>query len=121
MYSNCSHPFVMADVLADVWDGAVTNIFKGLSIGTLIDALTKVLMNELSFTTMSSDDGMLDEGLTISVATIASGFVVPISYSADVIAGDWVGSVMELIDVATIGVISGIGVDMFVDVLTVGM
>ena len=65
MYSNCSHPFVMTDVLADVWDGAVINIFKGLSIDMLIDALAKVLMNELSFTTMSSGDDMLDLGFSI--------------------------------------------------------
>ena len=65
MYSNCSHPFVMTDVLADVWDGTVINIFKGLSIGMLVDALAKVLMNELSFTTMSSGDDMLDLGFSI--------------------------------------------------------
>ena len=88
-----------ADTLAGVWDAVIINILsvlEGLSIVVVIDSLTELLTNALS-SIMLSGVNILDEGLTILVSAtmIASGFVVPVAYSVEALAGDWAGSAME--------------------------
>ena len=89
----------MIDVLADECDEAVTNaLVKYFPIdeafGEVIDALTELFMKMLG-AAMADGVDMLDSDPIILVAEtmVASLFVVLISYSRDVLAGDWTTSI----------------------------
>ena len=110
MLNNCFHPWMVIDVLADECDEAVANtLVKDLSIdevfGDVIDALTEVLMKVLGVDMLDSDPIIL-----VAETMIASLCVVSISYSTDVLAGDWTTSLVKSID--------GVRIEAVVETLT---
>ena len=125
MFNSCSYPCTVIDVLAEVGNEVVINILvKGLSIGEVSDTLTETLANELDVAMVDGVD-MLDGDSIILVGadiTIVSGFVVSLSYSVEVLPGTGPGTkslgprLDVLADVNNIGVVSGIGVDVWTGV-----
>ena len=109
-------------MLADAMAEPVINILvKSWSIDSVIDTFTGSLANALDAAIVDGDE-IFDGDLLIPVgaAMIASGFVVSLSYSVDVLPGTWAGPVVKSIGarveavagVINIRVFSGIGVDM---------
>ena len=106
----------MIDVLADECDEAVANALVKYfpldeAFGEVIDALTEVFMKVLG-AAMADGVDMLDSDPIILVAEtmIASLRVVSISYSTDVLAGDWTTSLVKSID--------GVRIEAVVETLT---